>query len=197
MPDIIYSFASKKNLKNKNILKIIEKNEKTLKLMDNFTLIHAINTAFFIALIINDIKLIEAGLLHDVGKIFIPQEYFFKTKLSKEEKEILQSHVVFGSIYLKYIKKNYLSDYALLHHERIDGSGYPFGLKIIDKEIQIIGIVDIIEAMIMGRFYRRKTISIEDARKEILTKEKNKFDEDVINLGGELLSKIYINFQKK
>ncbi len=88
------------------------------------------------------------AILHDFGKIFVPQEILNKTgRLSDAEIEILKRHPEEGYLYLK--SKGVLSPVALTivrhHHERYDGSGYPLGLKNTDipRSAQITGIADV------------------------------------------------------
>lgn len=88
------------------------------------------------------------AILHDFGKIFVPQEILNKSgKLTEAEIEVLKRHPEEGYIYLQ--KKGVLSPVALtivrLHHERCNGSGYPLGLKSRDipRSAQITGIADV------------------------------------------------------
>jgi HD-GYP domain-containing protein (c-di-GMP phosphodiesterase class II) len=100
-----------------------------------------------------------AGLLHDIGKIRIPEEILNKTgKLTDEEFALLRQHPQFGYDILKdqpnldpRIKKG-----ALMHHERSDGSGYPSNLTedSIDNFAMIIAIADVYDAMTATRAYR-------------------------------------------
>lgn len=88
------------------------------------------------------------AILHDFGKIFVPQEILNKSgKLSEAEIEILKRHPEEGYVYLK--EKGVLSPVALmivrLHHERCNGSGYPLGLESRDipRSAQITGVADV------------------------------------------------------
>ena len=99
-----------------------------------------------------------AGLLHDIGKIKIPDEVLNKPgKLTDSEFALIQRHPIFGYDILKKqpldprIKKA-----ALMHHERCDGSGYPSKLtdKFIDDYAMIVGIADVYDAMTAARSYR-------------------------------------------
>ena len=100
------------------------------------------------------------ALLHDIGKIGVPDAILNKpTRLSDEEFAVIKSHSVIGSEILKdvYMIKN-AADGALYHHERYDGSGYPFGIK--GEEIplcaRIISIADAYDAMTSNRIYRHR-----------------------------------------
>ena len=98
------------------------------------------------------------GLLHDVGKIGVPDAVINKpAKLNDEEYEQIKNHPVMGARILKNIKEMpSLSTGARWHHERYDGSGYPDGLKgeNIPEEARIIAVADTYDAMSSRRSYR-------------------------------------------
>jgi len=99
-----------------------------------------------------------AGYLHDIGKITIPAEILAKPgKLSSLEYTLIQGHAQSGYDVLKGVQFPWpVAEVAWQHHERVDGSGYPQGLKgeAILLEARIIGVADIIEAMSSHRPYR-------------------------------------------
>lgn len=98
------------------------------------------------------------GLLHDIGKIGIPDEIINKkSRLSEEEYNIIKTHPVIGSEILKNISEiPGIWQGARFHHERYDGKGYPDGLKGDDiPEVgRIIGVADAYDAMTSNRSYR-------------------------------------------
>jgi PAS domain S-box-containing protein/putative nucleotidyltransferase with HDIG domain len=98
-----------------------------------------------------------AGLLHDIGKIAIPMEILNKPgALSDLEGEFIKTHCRVGFDLLKNIDFPWPVLPAILqHHERLDGSGYPAGLtdKDIILEARILGVADVVEAMICSRPY--------------------------------------------
>ncbi|MBP5311560.1 MAG: HD-GYP domain-containing protein [Clostridia bacterium] len=98
------------------------------------------------------------GLLHDVGKIGVPDEVINKKdKLTPEEYEQIKKHPVIGNGILESIKENpRLSIGARWHHERYDGKGYPDGLagENIPTEARIIAVADAYDAMTSKRSYR-------------------------------------------
>ena len=98
------------------------------------------------------------GLLHDVGKIMIPESIIKKpSKLTSEEFSIIKTHPLEGYQILKKQKINeHIMNSALMHHERCDGSGYPLGLvgTRIDKFAKIVSIADVYDAMTSARLYR-------------------------------------------
>ncbi|MDU1507033.1 MAG: HD domain-containing protein [Clostridium butyricum] len=125
------------------------------------------------------------ALLHDIGKISIPVEILEKPgKLTDEEFEIMKNHSKIGYNILSELNMNEIRDIATLHHEKLDGSGYPFGLKDekITKEMRIVSIGDIVSALIGSRSYKQgfsKTKIV-----SILTEmvENNKIDKDIVDL---------------
>ena len=102
-----------------------------------------------------------AGPMHDVGKIGIPDEILRKPgKLSSEEFAIIQQHPLIGARILGDSSIPLLKmahDIALYHHEKWNGSGYPFGLKgdAIPQSAQIIALVDVYDALRNDRVYRK------------------------------------------
>jgi putative nucleotidyltransferase with HDIG domain len=107
----------------------------------------------------HDQKVIYYGaLLHDIGKLQIDYEILNKSeKLTKEEWLLIQQHTIFGHNLLGEHKISLpgLNYIVLLHHERLDGSGYPFGLKgdDIPIEVLIVGLADSYDAMTSQRPY--------------------------------------------
>lgn len=102
----------------------------------------------------------KTALLHDIGKIGIPDRVLNKpSRLDDEEYEIMKSHVVKGAeILKKFTLIDNVQEGALYHHERYDGKGYVHGLKgeEIPLNARIIGIADAFDAMTANRVYRKK-----------------------------------------
>ncbi len=98
------------------------------------------------------------GLLHDVGKIGVPDEVINKpSRLTDEEFAMIKAHPVIGSKILESIKENpRLATGARWHHERYDGKGYPDGIsgEKIPEEARIIAVADAYDAMTSRRSYR-------------------------------------------
>lgn len=114
------------------------------------------------------------GLVHDMGKILISRNIINKKgKLSYDEYQIIKKHPEFG--YKALIKSQVTNDmakYVLCHHERVDGSGYPNGLKgeNISIESKIISLVDSYDAMTSERSYKNamtKTQALEEIRNNL------------------------------
>lgn len=98
------------------------------------------------------------GLLHDIGKLSIPDEVLNKPgKLTDEEFELIKSHPKMGYEMLRHQDiDNRIKQAALMHHERYDGSGYPNGLtsEFLPDFAMIIAIADVYDAMTAARSYR-------------------------------------------
>lgn len=108
-------------------------------------------------------KLIMAGLLHDIGKLQIPDEILHKpAKLTNEEFDIVKRHSSFSYTHLKEIGFNDVDILSAVihHHEKEDGKGYPMGLKGNEIPLfsKIIAIADIFDAMTSNRVYRKKEL---------------------------------------
>jgi putative nucleotidyltransferase with HDIG domain len=99
-----------------------------------------------------------AGILHDIGKIIIPNDILNKPdRLTPEEFNIIKSHPGEGRRMIEGTLLEYLSDIIDQHHERLDGSGYPKGLKS-DKIVlgaRIIAVADTFDAMTTDRPYKK------------------------------------------
>lgn len=99
-----------------------------------------------------------SGLLHDLGKMMIPTELLNKPDvLNGEEFEVIKTHPMQGYTLIKELPLNTrIKEACLLHHERCDGSGYPFGLKgdKISPYAKIVAIADVYDAMTSPRSYR-------------------------------------------
>ncbi|MFT9497722.1 HD-GYP domain-containing protein, partial [Anaerosolibacter sp.] len=155
----------KELIKDSNKLSKIRK----VKMLDHYTLSHSINVALlatitgkWLGFSLEELKeLATAGFLHDIGKAMIPIEILNKPgMLTNEEFQIIKKHAIYGYNCLKNtpnISKNIL-DGISQHHERMDGSGYPFKLKAyeIHKYARIIAIVDTFDAIISKRPYKPK-----------------------------------------
>lgn len=99
-----------------------------------------------------------SGLLHDIGKIYIPAQILNKpSKLSDIEMEMIKTHSTFSYQIIKNIDFPWpIAEIVYQHHEKLDGSGYPRGLKggEIRLESQILSVADIVESMSSHRPYR-------------------------------------------
>lgn len=119
------------------------------------------------------------GLLHDVGKIGVPDAVINKPgRLTDDEFEQIKNHPVMGARILKTIREMpKLVTGARWHHERFDGRGYPDGLKGLDipEEARIIAVADAYDAMTSNRSYR-KGMEQSKVRDQIETGKESQFD---------------------
>lgn len=124
-----------------------------------------------------------AGLLHDIGKIYVPAEILSKpARLSDMEMSIMRTHSEVGYDILKHISFPWpVAQMVLQHHERIDGSGYPGGLKDRDilLESKILMVADVVEAMSSHRPYRA-ALGLDLALEEVVSKKGRWYDVDVV-----------------
>jgi HD-GYP domain-containing protein (c-di-GMP phosphodiesterase class II) len=127
-------------------------------------------------------KIYLAGLLHDIGKIGIDEKLLCKTgRLTAKEKNRLRMHPSIGANILSGIRQmRDIIPGVLNHHERVDGKGYPAGLKgnQIPLMGKIVGLADCFDAMTSERVYR-DTMSVDKAIAEIENRLGTQFDEKV------------------
>jgi putative two-component system response regulator len=125
-----------------------------------------------------------AGVLHDIGKIRTPVSLLNRPgKLLKAEWELIKTHPVVGYKILKQIPFPWpIAEIVYQHHERIDGSGYPRGLKDdgIRLEAKILAVADVIEAITSHRPYRA-ALPMESAFNEVKNYRGKLFDKDVVD----------------
>lgn len=161
-----FDFYNSTSIKSYNLNEKIRYQLKMLDGLDAFTLRHSENVASITCRLCEHLHLDKGftiycttcAYLHDLGKIFIPPAILQKTsKLTDEEYEIMKTHTTIG--YDMCMKDPKLRPYAagaLYHHEGLDGSGYPNGVKgkQIPYEAQIIRVADEFEAITAKRQYK-------------------------------------------
>jgi HD-GYP domain-containing protein (c-di-GMP phosphodiesterase class II) len=137
-------------------------------------------------------NLMMAARLHDFGKISLPISILSKSgKLSGLEMAMIKSHPAVGADLLKPLSLHTATFMIIMqHHERINGSGYPFGLSGEDilLEARIMGVADVVEAMTSHRPYR-PSLGIEKALEEISQHRGTLYDPSVVDALGRLESK--------
>lgn len=163
-----------------------------VKTYDNYTYIHCVDTgimSIYLGTCLNlpPSQIKELGLsamLHDIGKISIPNRIINKKgELTKKEFEEIKNHPIYGE---KILRKTGLFSDSIIHgvaqhHERIDGKGYPYGLKDFDicDYAKIITVSDVFTALSANRSYRMK-FDPKEAYEFILSGMGTKFDVNVI-----------------
>jgi putative nucleotidyltransferase with HDIG domain len=124
------------------------------------------------------------SLVHDIGKIYVPAEFLSRPgRLSDLEYKVITSHVEVGFNILKDIDFPWpVAQMIRQHHERLDGTGYPLGLKAdqIVKEARIIAVADAVEAMVSHRPYRPAR-GTEVALQEICRDRGTWYDPEVVD----------------
>ena len=132
------------------------------------------------------IQILEGGaILHDIGKIGIPEQILNKeSSLDSEEEQLIRMHPVFGERIIIHI--NQFQPYRTIirsHHERFDGKGYPDGLKgkNIPLEARIVALADSFDAMTTDRAYRA-ALPVEIAVEEIKLCSGAQFDPELVDI---------------
>lgn len=170
----------------------------TIDAKDHYTYGHSNNVAILSAALAKEAKFDEkdietvtsAGLLHDIGKVGIPESVLSKVGfLDEAEMEIMRGHVVQSINIIKHIP-NLLETVPIImsHHERYDGNGYPRGIS--GKNIPILGrvicIADSFDAMTTDRPYRRG-LTLEQAIYELKKNASKQFDPNLVEKFIELI----------
>ncbi len=125
-----------------------------------------------------------AGNVHDVGKMAVPAEILNKPgRLTAIEYEMVKTHPQVGWTILSEASLPWpIAEVALAHHERLDGSGYPYGLSgdAIILPARIVAVADVVEAMGNHRPYR-PALGIEDALAEIVKGRGTHYDASAVD----------------
>lgn len=188
---------SRKNVQklNDTLLRTLAR---TIDAKDRYTNGHSQRVAKYVAAIAGRMgksreeqqQFYDAALLHDVGKIHIPDAIINKpTRLTDEEFEYIKLHPVAGYCILRDIGENALiASAAKWHHERYDGKGYPYGLsgKNIPEVARIVGVADAYDAMTSNRSYRQ-IMSQEQVRSEIENGRGRQFDPEIADIMIEMI----------
>lgn len=164
-----------------------------LKNHDSYTFCHSVNVAV-LSLIVGDElgldrtemeELALASLFHDIGKLYVPLPIINKeTALNHDEKMIIMQHPLLGANWVQQhfesVPKNVLLGIAQ-HHEKLNGNGYPFGLKDIGLFGRIIAVCDIYDALISKRSYHEPYLPSEAVEFLYGDVTQNELDVDVVN----------------
>jgi diguanylate cyclase (GGDEF)-like protein/putative nucleotidyltransferase with HDIG domain len=137
-----------------------------------------------------------ASLLHDIGKLAVPEHIISKPgRLTPEEFEKMKIHQVIGAEILERVRFPYpVVPIVRAHHEKWDGSGYPFGLKgeQIPIGARILSAVDFLDALTSDRQYRR-AVPIEEVMKRLHAESGKSFDPKVVDV----LQKRYRDLERR
>jgi putative two-component system response regulator len=176
----------------KNLLESVSSLAAMVELRDPYTAGHQRRVAQIADAIARELNLPEtmieginlAAVVHDVGKISVPTEILTRPgHLSDLEYSMIQEHSMRGYEVLKGIEFPWpIAEIVLQHHERLDGTGYPYGLSgdKIMPEARILAVADVIEAMASHRPYR-PGLGIEVALAEIEEHRGTKFDSEIVD----------------
>jgi HD-GYP domain-containing protein (c-di-GMP phosphodiesterase class II) len=178
--------------KEENMESIVQVLEKVMAARDPYTVIHQQGVAKLSLALAREKgleekqthNLVMAARLHDFGKISVPIGILSRPgKLSVHEFAIIKNHPMVGVDLLKQLTLPMDTFMTIMqHHERINGTGYPFGLSGEDilLEAKILGVADVVEAMATNRPYR-PSLGIERALEEIFQKRGVLYDPAVVD----------------
>lgn len=166
-----------------------------LRIKDTATLDHSTRVANYAKLIgptlnlsIFDQNMLYIGaLLHDIGKVTIPETILKKSsKLTTNEYEIIKTHPQAGIEVLESVFPETpleIKDMILHHHERIDGKGYPYNLKgnEIPYLARILSVIDSYDAMTSNRCYQQR-LTIGHAMNELIKGKNTQFDAEIVEI---------------
>ena len=128
--------------------------------------------------------LARAGLMHDIGKLGIPEAVLGKhSALDEYEWSLMRTHPEMGLTLLDRAGQSSREVLAVLyHHERLDGSGYPYGLKAeaIPIEARIVAVADTYDALTSDRPYRRACTEVE-ARRVLIEEARKRLDSRAVS----------------
>lgn len=194
--NIIQSMNQKLSLANQKLensyIEITEMLRLTVEAKDSYTKGHSERVAKYAVLLgkkldvsSEDLEILNlGGLFHDIGKIGIPDSILLKQgKLTDVEYEQIKKHPLIGKNILEKssLFKNILP-IVLYHHEKYDGSGYPYGLQ--GKEIpylaRITSVADSFDAMTSKRSYRDE-LDLEFVKNELISQKNRQFDPDIVD----------------
>ncbi len=140
-----------------------------------------------------ELKTLEMGcLVHDIGKIAIPDDILLKPGCFNHlDRKIMQMHTTIGAKFLEgRYPDNRIIDIILHHHERLDGTGYPSGLKgdDISLMVRIVSVADIYEALIAKRPYKAAITSAQAIEKLKDEAKRGRIDQRVVEVLEEVVS---------
>jgi PAS domain S-box-containing protein/putative nucleotidyltransferase with HDIG domain len=206
----VYNDVSERKLAEEKLTKSYESLQKTLndaistmvkivEMRDPYTSGHQIKVADLAVAIAREMKLDDiridqlriSAVIHDVGKMYIPSDILAKPgKLANIELDLIKTHSQCGYDIVKGMDLPCsVANTVLQHHERLDGSGYPYQLKGENTllEAKILAVADVVEAMSSHRPYR-PALGIDKALEEISKNKGILYDPDVVGICLELFN---------
>jgi putative two-component system response regulator len=176
-----------------NLLDFVTAIGATIEVRDPYTAGHQSRVAHLATAIAKELRMTEdqilglklASVVHDIGKIRVPAEILSKPgRLDQVEFDLIKRRPVTGYEILKSINFPWpIADVVLQHHERLDGSGYPSGLKAeeILHDAKIVAVADVVEAMVSHRPYRAG-LGVDAAMEEIIRNRGLIYDSVVVDV---------------
>lgn len=191
----------------KDQISIIKALAATVDAKDHYTLGHSQKVSQYSVIVAEEMGLSEreteiikyAGLLHDIGKIALPDDIIKKpSRLSEHEFEVVRKHPIIGAKIIKEIEALAgMVPVVLHHHERFDGKGYPDGLKGEDIPVgaRIVHVTDAYDTMVSARAYR-DMLPPELAISELRKNAGAQFDPKVVDIFITSLRKRAVTFNE-
>ncbi|MCH4887444.1 HD domain-containing protein [Acidaminobacter sp. JC074] len=186
---LLSSIPSGKKAYDTNRFKELAEIMEAIQEKDHYTLNHCKRVKSISKLIADELKLhpkdkmnlLKAAFFHDVGKIMVEDQILNKVgKYTPDEYLLMKKHVTFSSEILGSKYPGLVHEIVLEHHERLDGSGYPNGIKDISLLGRILAIADTFDAMTTDRVYKKgKTFSVAIEELKSLS---DQYDLDIIML---------------
>jgi len=181
-------------IKNVKLVKPLFEIYKYFKTNDMYTYRHTLSV--FILTLLITLKLTDywrdrfnetmAAPFHDFGKINVPLDILTKSsQLDDYERQYLSHHTAAGYVLLSFYLKDYNNSAAITardHHERNDGSGYPRGIKLQNRTVEIVAVCDIFDALISTRPYRPQSYTPRTALEALTVQtQRGALSPDIVN----------------
>jgi putative nucleotidyltransferase with HDIG domain len=191
-------------LNQKNNKDVIVSFVKIIESRDSYTAGHSLRVSEYCEKIAREmnlkeseiVKLRDSAILHDIGKIHIPDSVLLKpSRLTKQEFEMIKNHVDAGYKILSEIEMyRDLAEIMKFHHEKYDGTGYPNGIsgKNIPFLSRIMAVADSFDAMTTNRIYKPKK-SLEQAFEELENSKNSHFDPEIVDYAIRAFKNIKLN----
>ncbi len=187
----------------KTSLAVIQRLGRAAEFKDNETGLHVIRMSYYSRLIAEQLStdahwidlIFHASAMHDIGKIGVPDHILTKnSKLDQDEWQVMLTHPIKGALIIGEHNSDLLKmakEIALSHHEKWDGSGYPYGLKGEDIPLggRIIAIADVFDALTTRRPYKQAW-EIDDALRYMNEQAGKHFDPNLLEIFNRIKPKV-------